>query len=108
VSQSYELGDVTLCNPSNGTSRLFLRQVALFEEELALPSGIGPMEQDEAQIDPLSLRCLSRLCWRARLAQITPSCRRCPTASLRRCWSWHSGPEPSNRRRSVLAAHDCR
>jgi hypothetical protein len=34
---------------------LFLRQVALFEEELALPSGIGPMEQDEAQIDPAVL-----------------------------------------------------
>ncbi len=29
-----------------------MRQVALFEEELALPSGIGTMERDEAQIDP--------------------------------------------------------
>ena len=46
---------MTLWNPSNGTSRLFLRQVALFEEELALPSGIGTMEQDEAQIDPAVL-----------------------------------------------------
>jgi Family of unknown function (DUF6086) len=34
---------------------LFLRQVALFEEELALRSGIGAMEQDEAQIDPAVL-----------------------------------------------------
>jgi len=50
VSQYYELGDVTLWNPSNGASRLFLGQVALFEEEVGLPSGIGPMEHDEAQV----------------------------------------------------------
>ncbi|MFD3510245.1 DUF6086 family protein [Nocardia sp. NPDC058666] len=50
MSQYYELGTVTLWNPSNGASRLFLRQVRLFEEELGLPSGIGPMEADECQI----------------------------------------------------------
>jgi hypothetical protein len=42
VSQSYGLGEVTLWNPCNGRSRLFLRQAALFEEELALPSGDRP------------------------------------------------------------------
>jgi hypothetical protein len=31
-------------------SRLFLRQVALFEEEVGVPSGIGPMEADEAEV----------------------------------------------------------
>ncbi|PBC86909.1 MULTISPECIES: DUF6086 family protein [unclassified Streptomyces] len=52
MSQYYDMGDQTLWNPSNGVSRLFLRQVALHEEELALPSGIGPMDADECRIDP--------------------------------------------------------
>lgn len=52
MSQYFDLGEETLWNPSNGPSRLFLRQVAVFEEELGLPSGIGPMENDECQIDP--------------------------------------------------------
>ncbi|WP_245985008.1 DUF6086 family protein, partial [Streptomyces tateyamensis] len=34
MSQYYNMGDETLWNPSNGASRLFLRQVAVFEEEL--------------------------------------------------------------------------
>lgn len=50
MSQFYESGDVTLWSPSNGASKLFLRQVALFEEELGLSSGIGPMESGEAQV----------------------------------------------------------
>lgn len=53
MSQYFDLGEETLWNPSNGASRLFQRQVALFEEELALPSGIAPMEMDECQIDPV-------------------------------------------------------
>lgn len=53
MSQYYDLGDETLWNPSNGASRLFGRQVAVFEAELELPSGIGPMENDECQIDPV-------------------------------------------------------
>ncbi|MFE0173288.1 DUF6086 family protein [Streptomyces sp. NPDC059002] len=52
MSQYYDMGDQTLWNPSNGVSRLFSGQVALYEAELALPSGIGPMEADECQIDP--------------------------------------------------------
>ncbi|GAA3974575.1 DUF6086 family protein [Actinomadura viridis] len=52
MSQYFDMGEETLWNPSNGPSRLFLRQVALFEEELGLPSGMGPMENDECQIDP--------------------------------------------------------
>ncbi|MFI2202081.1 DUF6086 family protein [Streptomyces sp. NPDC020192] len=46
------MGDETLWNPSHGASRLFRRQVAVFEAELEIPSGIGPMENDECQIDP--------------------------------------------------------
>jgi uncharacterized protein DUF6086 len=68
VSQYYRLGEMTLWNPSTGTSRLFLRHVALFEEELGLPSGIGPMEADEAQISPEPLKTFvaALLEWRGR------------------------------------------
>jgi len=68
VSQYYEAGAVTLWNPSNGASSLFLRQVALFEEEVGLPSGIGPMEADEAEVSPASFGAFvsALLAWRAR------------------------------------------
>ena len=52
MSQYFDLGDETLWNPSNGAARLFLRHVALYEEELGVPAGIGPMENDECQVDP--------------------------------------------------------
>ncbi|MEV6840398.1 DUF6086 family protein [Streptomyces sp. NPDC051133] len=52
MSQYFDIDDETLWNPSNGASRLFRRQVAVFEAELGLSSGIGPMENDECQIDP--------------------------------------------------------
>ncbi|MFE2599810.1 DUF6086 family protein [Streptomyces sp. NPDC059396] len=52
MSQYYEMGDRTLWNPSSGVSRLFLRQVALYEAELGVPSGFGPMEADVSRIDP--------------------------------------------------------
>ncbi|GAA3389819.1 DUF6086 family protein [Streptomyces roseoviridis] len=54
MSQYFDLGDETLWNPSNGASRMFQRHVALHEAELGLPSGIGPMEMDECQIDPVA------------------------------------------------------
>ncbi|MFE6129839.1 DUF6086 family protein [Streptomyces sp. NPDC056437] len=41
MSMYFDMGDETLWNPSNGAGRLFLRQVAVFEAELKLPSGIG-------------------------------------------------------------------
>ncbi|MEV6393429.1 DUF6086 family protein [Streptomyces sp. NPDC051907] len=50
MSQYFDVGDETLWNPSNGASRLFQQQAAVFEAELGLPSGIGPMENDECQI----------------------------------------------------------
>ncbi|MFF8638914.1 DUF6086 family protein [Streptomyces pilosus] len=55
MSQYFDIGDETLWNPSNATSRMFQRQVAVFEAELELPSGIGPMENDECQISPEAL-----------------------------------------------------
>jgi hypothetical protein len=56
VSQYFGLGERTLWNPSNGAARLFLGQVFVFEAELGLPSGIGPMREDECQIDPGTLK----------------------------------------------------
>ncbi|MDQ1006092.1 hypothetical protein QFZ82_000577 [Streptomyces sp. V4I23] len=56
MSQYFDLGDETLWNPSNGASRMFQRQVAVFESELELPSGIGPMENDECQIHPATFK----------------------------------------------------
>ncbi|MEU5975952.1 DUF6086 family protein [Streptomyces sp. NPDC047315] len=53
MSQYYEMGDETLWNPSNGASRLFMSQVSVYQTELGLPSGIGPMQEDECQIDPV-------------------------------------------------------
>ncbi|MGW5679469.1 DUF6086 family protein [Streptomyces sp. NPDC003860] len=47
------VGDQTLWNPSNGASRLFMSQVSVYQAEVGLPSGIGPMQADECQIDPL-------------------------------------------------------
>ncbi|WP_435225214.1 DUF6086 family protein [Streptomyces sp. Tue6028] len=56
MSQYFKLDGRTLWNPSNGAARLFLRQVAVFEAELGLPSGIGPMEADESRIDPVAFQ----------------------------------------------------
>ncbi|ALV37930.1 DUF6086 family protein [Streptomyces sp. CdTB01] len=52
MSQYFDIGDETVWNPSNGAARLFLRQVAVFEAELGLASGFGPMENDECRMDP--------------------------------------------------------
>lgn len=54
MSQYFDIGDETLWNPSDGAARLFLRQVAVFEAELGLASGFGPMENDECRIDPVA------------------------------------------------------
>ncbi|MEV6272930.1 DUF6086 family protein [Kribbella sp. NPDC051936] len=51
MSQYYQAGDTVLWNPSSGVSRVFLGQVRLFEDELSLASGIGPMEADECQVE---------------------------------------------------------
>ncbi|MFE9424629.1 DUF6086 family protein [Kitasatospora sp. NPDC006697] len=55
MSQYYELDGTTLWNAATGVSRLFLRQLAVFEAELGLPSGIGPMYSDECRIAPAEL-----------------------------------------------------
>ncbi|MGY5005502.1 DUF6086 family protein [Streptomyces griseus] len=61
MCQSFNMGDETLWNPPNGASRMFQRQVAISEVELALPSGIGPMEKISARSAPRLSRPLSML-----------------------------------------------
>ncbi|MFD3423776.1 DUF6086 family protein [Streptomyces decoyicus] len=56
LSQYFDMGDQTLWNPSNGASRLFISQVSLYEAELGLPSGIGPVKADECQIEPTKFK----------------------------------------------------
>jgi hypothetical protein len=60
VSQYYELGGRTLWNPATAVSRLFLGQVAAFEAELGRRSGIGPMRDDECQVEPAALAAFTR------------------------------------------------
>ncbi|MFF4954995.1 DUF6086 family protein [Streptomyces chattanoogensis] len=56
MSQYYDMGEQTLWNPSSGASRLFMSQLSVYEAELGLPSGIGPMQADECQIDPVMFK----------------------------------------------------
>ncbi|WP_234042193.1 DUF6086 family protein [Streptomyces marianii] len=68
MSQYYDMGDQTLWNPSNGASRLFMSQVSVYQAELGLPSGIGPVQGDECQIDPLVFKAFvdALLAWHRR------------------------------------------
>ncbi|NJP96813.1 hypothetical protein HCN51_46580 [Nonomuraea sp. FMUSA5-5] len=51
MSQYYQVGEHVLWNPSNGVSALFLRTAQALAPETGLPTGLGPMESDECQID---------------------------------------------------------
>ncbi|WDT59807.1 DUF6086 family protein [Streptomyces sp. G7(2002)] len=68
VSQYFDMGDQTLWNPSNGASRLFMSQVHVYQAEVGLPSGIGPMKADECQIDPVPFKAFvdALLAWHRR------------------------------------------
>ncbi|MFB6555746.1 DUF6086 family protein [Streptomyces sp. NPDC056405] len=68
MSQYFDVGDETLWNPSNGAARLFLRTLRVYEEEVGLASGFGPMENDECQVDPAALEAFvnALLAWHDR------------------------------------------
>ncbi len=51
MSQYYQVGDHVLWNPSNGVSALFLRSAQALAPEAGLPTGLGPMRDDECQIE---------------------------------------------------------
>ncbi|MGY5128245.1 DUF6086 family protein [Streptomyces nigrescens] len=68
MSQYFDMGDRTLWNPSNGASRLFMSQVHVYQNEVGLPSGIGPREADGCQIDPTIFKAFvdALLAWHRR------------------------------------------
>ncbi|MGD3111934.1 DUF6086 family protein [Streptomyces sp. YGL11-2] len=72
LSQYFDMGDQTLWNPSNGASRLFIGQVNVYEAEVGLPSGIGPMKADECQIDPTTFTAFvdALLAWHRRTSHV--------------------------------------
>ncbi|MEV0290926.1 MULTISPECIES: DUF6086 family protein [unclassified Kribbella] len=51
MSQYYRARDILLWNPSSGVSGVFRARVRLFEDELSLASGVGPMESDACAVD---------------------------------------------------------
>jgi len=72
IEQYYDMGDQTLWNPSNGASRLFMSQVSVYQAELGLPSGIGPMQADECQVDPVAFKAFvdALLAWHRRTSHV--------------------------------------
>jgi len=58
MSQYFDMGDETLWNPSNGVARLFLLQVAVFETELGLPSGVGSVQRPKCAGHRRRLDCV--------------------------------------------------
>ncbi|MFG1941459.1 DUF6086 family protein [Nonomuraea sp. NPDC048826] len=51
MSQYFQAGDQVLWNPSNGVAGLFIRSAEALAPETGLPTGLGPMESDECQVD---------------------------------------------------------
>jgi hypothetical protein len=49
--QYFQVGDEVLWNPSNGVAALFLRSAEALAAEAGVPSGLGPMQEDECQVD---------------------------------------------------------
>ncbi|MFI7401724.1 DUF6086 family protein [Streptomyces sp. NPDC049541] len=52
MSQYYEVDGETVWNPGTLSSQLFLAYVRVYEDLLEVPSGLGPMLNDECRIDP--------------------------------------------------------
>ncbi|MGP3966030.1 DUF6086 family protein [Nonomuraea sp. 3N208] len=51
MSQYFQVGDQVLWNPSNGVAGLFIRSAEALAPETGLPTGLGPMESDECEVD---------------------------------------------------------
>ncbi|NDU77849.1 hypothetical protein GWI34_35350 [Actinomadura sp. DSM 109109] len=51
MSQYFQIGERVLWNPATGVAQVFLRAAESFAALTGLPSGLGPMEEDECEID---------------------------------------------------------
>jgi hypothetical protein len=51
VSQYFQVGDRVLWNPATGVAQVFLRSAESLAVLVDLPSGLGPMNADECEID---------------------------------------------------------
>ncbi|MEV5708625.1 DUF6086 family protein [Actinoallomurus sp. NPDC052274] len=47
----FQVDDRVLWNPSNGVARVFVRTAEVLVPEAELPTGLGPMVEDECQVD---------------------------------------------------------
>lgn len=51
MSQYFQVGERVLWNPATGVAQVFLRSAEAFAELTGLPSGLGPMVEDECEVD---------------------------------------------------------
>ncbi|MGW3769590.1 DUF6086 family protein [Actinomadura verrucosospora] len=51
MSQFFQIGERVLWNPATGVAQVFLRAAESFATLTDLPTGLGPMEADECEID---------------------------------------------------------
>lgn len=52
MSCYFQAGDQDVWNPSNSVARVFIGQVAVLSEHIGKDSGLGPIIEDECEIDP--------------------------------------------------------
>ncbi|MBK3572179.1 DUF6086 family protein [Streptomyces sp. MBT62] len=52
MSQYYEVDGESVWNPGTLSSTIFLADVRFYEDLLGVPSGLGPMRNDECPVDP--------------------------------------------------------
>ncbi|MGI5418497.1 DUF6086 family protein [Actinomadura luteofluorescens] len=51
MSQYFQIGEEVLWNPATRVAGLFLDMAEAHSRLLGVPSGLGPMEEDECQVD---------------------------------------------------------
>ncbi|MEU9844057.1 DUF6086 family protein [Actinomadura sp. NPDC048032] len=51
MSQFFQIGERVLWNPATGVAQVFLRAAESFAALTDLPTGLGPMDADECEID---------------------------------------------------------
>jgi hypothetical protein len=60
MSQYFQVGDHVLWNPSNGVAGLFVRSAEALAPLTDLPTGLGPMDNDECEVDMVAFTAFVR------------------------------------------------